>query len=187
MPSPGPDEGLGGRLTEIVFWLRWFQVSFFLIFTPILGKIPILTNILQKGLKPPTRFVFVCLVCFFSRFFCRFSLDTYVPVYLDCIDVDSKTGALAFGFGIQFKGLMPMANMPQNLNPMFNEPFISFNLAPNCSSDLSLVNRNSTVTSPQKGGMLRCHPTLQIGPNCGIGIIRSGLFLWNLYMWLLKC
>ena len=32
----------------------WFQIFF--IFTPHLGKIPILTNILQIGLKPPTSF-----------------------------------------------------------------------------------------------------------------------------------
>jgi len=36
---------------------RWFQIFF--IFIPIWGKIPILTNILQMGLKPPTSHVFL--------------------------------------------------------------------------------------------------------------------------------
>ena len=47
-------------------YCRWFQTCF--IFTPYLGKIPILTHIFSKGLKPPTRsawkFWFIILFVF---------------------------------------------------------------------------------------------------------------------------
>ena len=48
----------GGTSTRgTIHWMTgpWFQICF--ISTPYFGKIPILTSIFQKGLKPPTRWI----------------------------------------------------------------------------------------------------------------------------------